>query len=452
MKALFLTLAALGLTQGAKFVDHKHLQGPRNLNQAVNNTNLNIHLIAHSHDDVGWLKTADGYFSGTKVDIQTANVEMTLDTMVAELLKDPRRKFTQVEMKFFSMWWKNQSEETKANVRTLAKEGRLEFVNAGWSMHDEACTHYEDQLNNMIIGHDFLLKEVGVKPRVGWHIDPFGHSNTNARLFAEMGFDGIFFARADFQDAEKRVNESSTEWLWRPSFDHVGKKGQLLAHMLIDNTYYPPQYFGFDDEGENEGPFVNDSSLSSFNADWKSDFFVDFVRNASNHLLTENILITMGGDFRFMNAHLNFVSMDRMIDYINTNYENITVMYSTPGQYLDSLYAANVSWPTKYDDLFPYADHPEDYWTGYFTSRPGAKWQVREGSAFLHASNWLYALKALDVNSTDDQINDILNAKHALFDSMGIYQHHDAVTGTAKQYVADDYTLRHVRAIQANVD
>ena len=153
-----------------------------------------------------------------------------------------------------------------------------------------------------------------------------------------------------------------------------------------------------------------------------------------------------------MNAHLNYVSMDRMIDYINTNYENITVMYSTPGIYLDYLYAANVSWPTKYDDLFPYADHPEDYWTGYFTSRPGAKWQVREGSSFLHASNWLYALKALDVNSTDEQINDILNAKHALFDSMGIYQHHDAVTGTAKQYVADDYTLRHVRAIQANVD
>jgi hypothetical protein len=39
-----------------------------------------------------------------------------------------------------------------------------------------------------------------------------------------------------------------------------------------------------------------------------------------------------------------------------------------------------------------------------------------------------------------------------MLDSMGIYQHHDAVTGTAKQYVADDYTLRHVKAIKANVD
>lgn len=159
---------------------------------------LYVHLIPHSHNDVGWLKTVDGYYSGTNTQDNRAIVSILLSTTIEELIKDPKKRFTYVEMKFFSKWFYDQTEMMQEEVRTLVKEGRLEFVNGGWSMHDEACTHYEDQINNMMIGHEFLLKEFGVKPRVGWHIDPFGHSNANPRLFAEMGFDAWFFARLDF--------------------------------------------------------------------------------------------------------------------------------------------------------------------------------------------------------------------------------------------------------------
>lgn len=75
---------------------------------------------------------------------------MILDTVIHELLKDPKKKFTYVEMKFFSMWFYEQSETMKANVRGLVNEGRLEFINGGWSMNDEACPHYEDILLNMM--------------------------------------------------------------------------------------------------------------------------------------------------------------------------------------------------------------------------------------------------------------------------------------------------------------
>jgi alpha-mannosidase len=86
----------------------------------------------------------------------------------------------------------------KNQVRALVNEGRLEIVNGGWTMNDEACPHYEDILNNMMIGHKFLTEEFGITPRIGWHLDPFGHSNANPRLFAEMGFDAWFFARLDY--------------------------------------------------------------------------------------------------------------------------------------------------------------------------------------------------------------------------------------------------------------
>ena len=123
---------------------------------------------------------------------------MILDTVMDELIKDPKKRFTSVEMKFFTMWWDRQTDEMKDQVRNLVKEKRLDFVNAGWSMHDEACTHHDDIMNNMMIGHEFLEREFNFRPRIGWHIDPFGHSNANPRLFAEMGMDAWVFSRLDF--------------------------------------------------------------------------------------------------------------------------------------------------------------------------------------------------------------------------------------------------------------
>jgi hypothetical protein len=45
------------------------------------------------------------------------------------------------------------------------------------------------------MGHSFLQKEFGVRPRVGWMIDAFGHSSSSAALFSDFGFDAVFMAR-----------------------------------------------------------------------------------------------------------------------------------------------------------------------------------------------------------------------------------------------------------------
>ena len=71
-------------------------------------------------------------------------------------------------MKFFTMWWDCQKDEMKYKVKKLVKNGQLEIINGGWSMHDEACPTYTDMITNMMIGHEFILNNFGVKPRIGW--------------------------------------------------------------------------------------------------------------------------------------------------------------------------------------------------------------------------------------------------------------------------------------------
>lgn len=106
---------------------------------------------------------------------------------------------------------------------------------------------------------------------------------------------------------------------------------------------------------------------------------------------------------------------------------------------MDALVAQNIQWPVKYDDMFPYADMAEDYWTGYFTSRANAKGYIRTGQYVLHAANKLLMRRMIDTNATPIEVAQYLDAKETLMEVMGIMQHHDAITGTAKQYVADDY-------------
>lgn len=146
-------------------------------------------------------------------------MQYIIDSVIEALLEDPERRFVYVESAFFSKWWNEQSEEIKDQVRMLVNEGRLEFAGGAWSMNDEAASHYQSLVDQFTLGLQFLNETFGecARPKVGWQIDPFGHSREQASLFTKMGFDGVFFSRLDWRDKWKRIDDKEMEMIWKSS-------------------------------------------------------------------------------------------------------------------------------------------------------------------------------------------------------------------------------------------
>ena len=143
-------------------------------------------------------------------------------------------------------------------------------------------------------------------------------------------------------------------------------------------------------------------------------------------------------------------------------FERLNVFYSSPEYYTKWKHKetfrrsvdmtqeekdVSIQWSVKSDDFFPYSDCPHCFWTGYFTSRTGFKRLERVGSSFLQAARQIESMKDFkgEVGLDDCRCKEPL---YRLDDAMGVVQHHDAVSGTAKQHVAYDYAKR----VQAGID
>lgn len=360
---------------------------------------INVHIIPHTHDDVGWLKNIDQYYFGDANYYQTAAVQYILDSVIHALALNPYRKFTYVEMAFFERWWRLQTPAMQEQVRKLVKNGQLEFALGGWSMNDEAVVHYVDSINQLTRGLAFINETFGEcgRPRVAWQIDPFGHARQQAKIFTEAGFDGVFFQRMDFREKRQRLKEQKMEVLWK--VDPTNNKTSLFTHMLYQ-SYCSPPGFCFDAKCD-DPPMIVDPMASNYNAPQRVSQFIEYVNTVSKSYATNHIFVPMGCDFTYENANLNYINLDRLIEQVNANQERIkasggkfrtgkpvNLLYSSPTCYtkaVNEAFKKMGSIPERDGDFFPYASAANTYWTGFFTSRPTQKRMVREASSLLAA-------------------------------------------------------------------
>ena len=284
---------------------------------AKNEDKLQVHLVPHTHDDVGWLKTVDEYYYGSNNSIQHAGVQYILDSVIPQLSANCSRRFIYVEIAFFERWWNEQGKDMQAEVKKLVQGKRLEFINAGWCMNDEAATHYNAIIDQMTYGLYFVEKTFGseARPRIAWHIDPFRHSSEQASIFAQMSFDGFFLGRIDYADKKLRLEQQRMELVWRGS-KNLGQDSDIFAGVLYNNYAAPPG-FCYDQSCNDTMPIQDDPNLFDNNVNNTVERFVKAAYDQAAHYKTNHILMTMGEDFQYENANTWYKNLDKLIKYVN---------------------------------------------------------------------------------------------------------------------------------------
>lgn len=179
-------------------------------------------------------------------------------------------------------------------------------------MNDEAAVHYQSTIDQFTLGLRYLEDNLGPcsRPRVGWQIDPFGHSREQASISAQLGFDSMFFARLDYRDKSQRLNDNTMDLLWRGSAN-LGNSSDIFTSVLY-NHYSAPAGFCFDIVCSDE-PIIIDEESPIYNYQQRVEDFANFVRGQAPHYASNNILVTMGDDFRYEAALATYINLDRLI-------------------------------------------------------------------------------------------------------------------------------------------
>uniref|UniRef100_A0A673XSD9 Alpha-mannosidase n=1 Tax=Salmo trutta TaxID=8032 RepID=A0A673XSD9_SALTR len=422
---------------------------------------LQVFVVPHSHNDPGWLKTFDDYYRD-----QTQHI---LNNMVVKLHEDSRRKMIWSEISYFAKWWDSIDGQKRDAVKSLVERGQLEITTGGWVMPDEANAHYFALIDQLLEGHQWLERNLGVKPQTGWAVDPFGHSPTNAYLLKQAGLANMLIQRVHYSVKKHFSSQKTLEFFWRQNWDPASST-DILCHMMPFYSYDVPHTCGPDPKiccqfdfkrlpgGRVSCPWrVPPQPITDGNVQQRVQMLLDQYRKKSKLFRTKVVMVPLGDDFRYTDAlewDQQFQNYQKLFDYMNSHPElHVKAQFGTITDYFNALRKSAIdpghtgpSLPVVSGDFFTYADRDDHYWSGYFTSRPFYKHMDRVLESHLRAAEIIYSLTLANIRTSGKRNDFPAVENYRLLTearrNLGLFQHHDAIAGTGKDFVVIDYGTR----------
>eukprot|EP01133_Synstelium_polycarpum_P013702 gene13702-16148_t len=321
-------------------------------------------------------------------------------------------------------------------VFKIVSNGQLEFIGGGWVQNDEAVANYYDVVDQMTHGHMWLKDNLNVTIRYGWQVDPFGHSSSTPGIYNQFGIKAMVGSRITVAERERLRSQGDMQFVWEGSGSTLGDS-RMFTHLLCEHyDYIHPVYYPMSFEEKNP------------DFTYAGQRFLESVMNLRKSYKSSNVLmVPWGTDFGFREQK-EFNINNKFIDYLQTkkaDYGIDDIRYGTLSEYFE-LAAKTTSQTQSFklfkQDFFPYATGQQP-WSGFYSTHSLFKKQTREVSATLRNADSFFALAMTKAKSFDDQSFSSLSSLYRSLEEargiVGMMQHHDSVTGTARSYVMNDY-------------
>ncbi|KAF5292288.1 hypothetical protein FQA39_LY03322 [Lamprigera yunnana] len=422
---------------------------------------LKVFVVPHSHNDPGWIKTIDEYYLQ-----QTKHI---LNNMVTKLQEDPRRKFIWAEISYFAMWWDDLEQEHRDAVKRLVHNNQLEIVTGGWVMNDEANSHWISIIHQITEGHQWLEAHLNYTPKSHWSIDPFGMSATQPLLLKHMGFQNMLIQRVHYSVKKQLALEKNLEFRWKQSWDS-SEKTEIFTQMMPFYSYDVPHTCGPDPKICCQFDFkrlpthglhcpwrIPPQSINDNNVAQRAELLLDQYRKKSTLYKTNVLLVPLGDDFRFNHLtewDVQYQNYQKLFDFMNSNSRMfVQIQFGTLTDYFNAVKTEKKleNFPTLSGDFFTYSDRADHYWSGYYTTRPFYKRMDRVLLSYVRAAEIILTLTDLNEKSTVNSVAKDENLGRTISEArraLALFQHHDGITGTAKDHVVVDYGKRMLGAIR----
>lgn len=215
------------------------------------------------------------------------------------------------------------------------------------------------------------------------------------------------------------------------------------------------------------GEYTDYSELAAFiddqNKMQKADLLMEQYGRTASMSPYNVALIPLGDDFRFdqdVEWDQQYINYQKLFEFINGNkdrYHGAEVNFGTPSDFFRALRErSGGKFATLRGDFYVYSDvfvagRPA-YWSGYYTTRPYWKVLDRELQGNLRSTEILYTIAMNDAKRKKLQTAKLLDRNYEKLvkarQNLALFKHHDAITGTSKDYVMNDYALKLFEGIQ----